>query len=373
MTGPFGYRRATPLVAALACAICCVLLGSPRRAEACPAEPLFSEYVNMADLIFVGKVVSVAEREMATPDGETYQTTFAVVKPETVLKGTLDTEKTVEISGFYYGPDGASGDALAAMSFLIFASPDGEAGNYGAQTARDVTDAAVADAYTTRVRELLDILKIADGAEREPQMLEWAVRCAEERATRGEGVRELFSLCGYPDDGEEEARPEIDSSQRERLVAALQSTETSGWGGAFELAGFLARYRDARVTDCLVGWLRQVADDPTEDTRYLLYIVADHLDWQTGRYLAERYPSEGEIEARRTSVARFLELMQTREELPEAIRAAEPQQSDAELVEVYERENTIREAEEQYEFTPEDEEAPAEELVTTESPDEDDE
>jgi hypothetical protein len=370
MRGPSAVRRATPLAAALAGAICCVLLGTPRGAEACPAEPLFSEYVNMADLIFVGRVVSVEQRQLATPDGEAYDATVAIVKPETVLKGALDTEKTVEISGFYYGPDDGDASALAERSFLIFASPDDEGGAYSAATVRDVTDAAVGDAYTTCVRDLLDVLKIADGEERQPRMLEWAVHAAEEPVTRGDGARELFALCGYADGQDDEVRPEINSSQRERLIASLQATEKTGWGSSYELVGFLGRYRDARVTDCLAGWLQRDASEPNDETRYLLFLLAEQLQWQTGRYLAERFPSDAGMEARRKAVTRFLELMQSREELPEALEAAEPEQNESELVEVYERETTIREAEERYEYVPEDEEQPSDDTVNTENPDE---
>lgn len=370
MTGVFGNRRATSICAAAACALCIVMFAAPRRAAACPVEPSLGEYVEMADAIFVGKIRAAVPRTEKGEDGEPQTFRIAAYEIETVLKGRLDTEKLLPLSNVRVEVDGASpGAALEddGSRYLVFASS--EEGDSQLLTSRQLQSDAEAGVFADRVREMLDILATADDAERERRRAEWAVRCAESTVTRRDGVAELYRLDRASGEEDETAAEDpLDSSQRERLVSTLLAARDEEIDASLALGNYLSRYRDARVLDYFVSWLAGAPEERAGEAQWAMYTIAEQLDWQTGRWLAERFPSDGNRKARAAATARYLELMRTREELPEALAAAEPEQSEAEAEAVYEREYVIREAEQRYEFDPEQEDLTTENTENMEDP-----
>jgi hypothetical protein len=312
--------------------------------------PLLSEYVDGADLVVVATVLSAEKHHMTETNGTEWDNVVALLRPETVLHGSVDMEKPVAIENFYFA--GADLEEVVGKRYLVIATVDDEDKQFRAQTAREVGEPEVLEAYTDRVRELIDVLALAEGTARDRQMAEWAVRCVEEAPTRCDGVHELFRLAPS-DDGAPPQDDPIDPSLRERLIRMMLASTHPADDGADDLAGFLGRYHEGRVLDYLERRLEDEVRTPSGATMNVMSMMADQLDWRTGQWLTRNYPYDKSVGRRRAAVARFIALMRTRKELPKALAADEPEQSDAEIEAVSGRETVIREAEQRYEFDPE--------------------
>lgn len=330
--------RRSALCAAFALATALALPATSVPVAACPAPPTLSQRIDYADAIVVGKVTSIEERVVESEDPEQSYTVYSgSVRVETVLKGRLDAAQPMRVDSIGYGSR-EEVEGLKSSTLLLFTSYDDEEKCYEMDGVEDVTDFEAMEAYVARVREMLDILAIPGYAEQRPLRVEWAIRCVEAAATREGGIEELSRASWDVDDDGEERGLALDGSQRERLVDVLLGiADFSDWG-AFQLADLLAEERDPRVLSHLSSLLAGTADRPGPEAEQLMDLVARHLDWKTGSWLAGRYDEDASLRTRRESVARYLDLMARLEELPEA---AEPDggdfaEAEREAVERYE-------------------------------------
>ena len=190
-------------------------LPTPTRVAACPVvppTPLRMLYKKSA-LVVVAEAGETARELSAEPLYEggprmvTLKTTFHVSES---LKG--DPSETRPVVNFWGGYAGmrVEGDYQKGDRALLFLEADeGRDGytladyRYGAKRLPE-DDLKV---YVQRIRELSAIL----GTEKpdEAALLEWLVRCAEEKATRWEGAYELSATIVSTDEEEEEEEEQV--------------------------------------------------------------------------------------------------------------------------------------------------------------------
>jgi hypothetical protein len=180
---------------------------------------------------------------------------------------------------------------------------------------------------------MLDILTLPeDSPERVERYVDWSVRCVEEPATRDDGVRDLeearWRTAVETEEGYE--IPPLAPAYRERLITAFLASPSFAHWSTYSLLRFVAEDRDWRVVAALESELARLADHPEPHAERVMDALGEQLDWRTGSYLANRFPSEASVKVQRAAIARFTALMSQLEEIPEAI------ERDAETVEIEE-------------------------------------
>ncbi len=190
--------------------------------------------------------------------------------------------------------------------------------------------------YTQRIAELAKIMK----AEKldESELVEWLVRCAEEKATRFEGISELaksFRQLRYREEakeeeeveesedveGEEESAMEIEADeaadepedveeenqeylkitslltkqQKDRLMAILYNTEelTDEESDLIELA---KAWQDARLVPFLIAQLRRMENAPTDFAVTIIDELVELLDDEEVEEAANEYTENASYE-----------------------------------------------------------------------------
>jgi hypothetical protein len=224
--------------------------------------------------------------------------------------------------------------------------------------------------YTQRINELAKIMQAAkpdDG-----QIVEWLVRCTEEKATRSEGIMELlpnFRQMGYDEvqkdrqkaekqEGEEveveeevEAETEMEAeeaanqpeeaeqgdkaylkitshmtqAQKERVLAVLYGTEelTDDEEDLIELA---KEWQDARLAPFFIAQLRRMEAAPTQFAEtiieYLVELLDDREIEEAGDEYSENvsYEDEDEDEDRDEDEDKKAEVKAANSQTPEALK-----------------------------------------------------
>ena len=95
-------RRVLSFCAALGVALAIPPAAAP-RVRACPPPPLFSEYVEEADVVVVGKVVGYEQVPVESDDGEERAASVATFRAEEVLKG--EGVEQLRLAGYYVDHD----------------------------------------------------------------------------------------------------------------------------------------------------------------------------------------------------------------------------------------------------------------------------
>jgi hypothetical protein len=283
------------------------LLGPAVRAMDGPPTPL-ADLAASAGLVLVARVVAI--EPVLVPPGE-YGITYsvAVLDVEEVLKGE-PAGRSVRVrypSNMACPPPPAFALERLFLVFLNGAPATGELttcnGDDGAKWL--CTDEARA-AYVVRTREILEILRIGDGAERRRQNAEWLVRCAEHKPTAWEGAYELSGQSRWhtasPDRLESAAQ--LSPAQKDRLLAALL-TYSEQDPEAMCLASAVAAAKDRRATEFFVTAFELAAADlgacPEVSPAHYMRVLGELLDWPGGiamaddYYRLEKYTSQREI------------------------------------------------------------------------------
>lgn len=148
--------------------------------------------------------------------------------------------------------------------------------SYGAKALSD-TDLRI---YTERIREILEIQKHGDSAEKEKQVIEWLVRCAEEPATRWEGAYELSPagdfMFFYEREEPHNYAAKLNEDQKARLSEALfRSTTISR--EELCLINLLKDTERERLVPFILKYLKKVVDDPPYYVEGLMAFISFNL------------------------------------------------------------------------------------------------
>jgi len=132
----------------------------------------------------------------------------------------------------------------------------------GLSYASKVLEPRALEAFVARVEELAKIPDAAAPSEPSRELVEWAVKCAENPATRWDGACEFsWAVLGR----DEKAKPisvrRLDESQVGRLYRGLLETWPPGHAEA-HLASTLAELREPRVDSYLARGIREIVGRP---------------------------------------------------------------------------------------------------------------
>lgn len=142
-------------------------------------------------------------------------------------------------------------------------------------------------AYSKRIRELVEIHELPRFDERRPAIMEWIVRCCESPLTRWEGAYE------FSDDVQKEhfrsttqvtgLLGALSPGQRERLLLASIDPDSMADDSSNPLLPIVAPLRDPRVAHRIEQVLRAMLHDPSPRPRPWMEPLVEILDWQEGR------------------------------------------------------------------------------------------
>lgn len=200
-------RRVAFLVAVASLAVLLTSLASTQIGSACPLQrpvPLRALYMN-SDLVVVGRFGGAIQVELATPDGEMAIPEGLRVYKRYLMRSDLNVVSTVKGVGdqsvvhVYHWGWTDDGDVVRSpnphsdrQKLLVFLTRrENGAGYEVADNSYGVKSLADADLkiYLARLDELALILQ-----QEKPdpaRIVEWLVRCVEEKATRWDGLEEL--------------------------------------------------------------------------------------------------------------------------------------------------------------------------------------
>jgi hypothetical protein len=294
-------------------------------------HPLRSLYTN-SDRVVIARVGESAVVETAG-ESRLLMTTLDV---SSTLKGAQH-KATIYLYHSSYGDEQRlfqAGDQV--LLFLTQREPQKKqkAGYELFDSSRGVKKLSGADlkVYTQHINELSDYLK--DGKFDRAELVEWLVRCAEDKATRWEGATELAlsarNLRDLQDeqsaegDNEEVEKVEVQDDsgtakageeatavandsdgtdedselvaklsedQRERLIKALLSVEKFDEGD-LELLKVVSYFKDSRLVPFLVSHLHRVESAPPKYAEDLINTLAEFFNDETLLEAAEKYADD---------------------------------------------------------------------------------
>lgn len=102
--------------------------------------------------------------------------------------------------------------------------------SYGVKTVFGLQEVTL---YKNRITEMLAILQQKESPEKQAATIEWLVTCAEQEATRWEGVYELSPhsdfMSYYDEDGNQSQQIYLSAAQRKRLFEVLMTITNPGY------------------------------------------------------------------------------------------------------------------------------------------------
>lgn len=284
--------------------------------------------IEEADLIVLADVVGVGGElcgvranhgDRANPPPEAAlvkvaagETSAALLQIERVLKGKAEPNSRIRVpfSGNLICPVPAR--YLRGEKLIVFLRKNDETWRtchlrYGTRVINGQVDT---EAYSSRIRELLNIIERDDESDRRAETIDWLVRCVEHPTTRWDGA---YALCGVLKTGFlrrerlfEASLDELSQSQRGRVLHALMSSQREE-SGSWELGELVTAFYDAqrikqRLSD--LGGLRLYDEAIARSARSTMLELADLLGWPKGREIANSMVL-GENTPRAQAKARF--------------------------------------------------------------------
>jgi hypothetical protein len=267
-----------------------------------PPQPL-DKLTRESDLIVIARVVETTREE--SRDESDFRSAIARLQITSVLKGSLSGQ-VVEVVypadlGCPAPPRYEKGKTV--LAFLTSNEQTGRFRTVGLSYGTKYGSRRELEVYSARIREFVEIEQQPDSALRRQQLVEWFVRCAEEPATRREGMYETVEArwrkmqaneaktqpAGpeVENDAEENQGPGFHTSdiekdvsvnftsllteeQKRRLTAALYGSPSIN-AEEMELIELVREWKDQNLTSFLWSYLKAFrADSP--------YITADLME-----------------------------------------------------------------------------------------------
>lgn len=216
-----------------------------------------------SDAIIVGNVVSVYDRKYeGKKKKKVYYPEYKIAKiavVETlqgkVLNDTIeiqfDPKMTCPSSDMYF-------EKTSAIVFLdikngIYST---HALSYGSKT----LDSSGILTYKERISEIQKILEIKDSISQRTETVEWLVKCAENEATRWEGVFELHGYKEFSNSPDDSFKKFLSQNQKARLKATLLSSEYIGYY-ELELSDLIHDENSVEIDKFILDKLKQLPQE----------------------------------------------------------------------------------------------------------------
>lgn len=253
----------------------CTLLSSVILAYPITPRPL-RLLVKESKFIIRGKVIEIGhQKESKNDTNPGWDRDYADIRISEVLQGVIQ-EKTVRVffcAGMICPEPGTFEKGEEVLTFLSKReNKDGyyvHALSYGVK--HNLTEAGFYT-YKTRINEMQDILTKDEDEQAEP-IIEWLVKCAENKDTRWEGTYELSQADRYSffkeDDVLSNSHFSLTRSQRKRLFDAFMNAETLDYP-ELSLPKLIKKVNDCQVLKRLKEELNNL-DISTSNNYFYLY------------------------------------------------------------------------------------------------------
>jgi len=243
-----------------------------------------------SQVIVVAQVESIdVGRSEIIQDGDSIETVNELSQANLVvldvLKGNPESIITVEFNKRISCPAPASyQEGTKVLAFLdkkpLVNKYSTHARSYGAKTLNDVD----LEIYVQRIEEIQQILQLKDKDEQRNETIEWLVKCAENKATRFEGLYDLYpqsELMSYYDRNEDTFthKYKLTNNQKQRLRTVLLSIDKLDYGD-FGLIDVVKESNDDELIQFLISQFGKY--NVGQLTREKTYIIQYFM-----RYLSE--------------------------------------------------------------------------------------
>jgi hypothetical protein len=222
-----------------------------------------------SELIVWAKVVDVGKEKENKKKENFWEYDYAILQVNELLQGKIkETTLKVYFSSGMVCP--APGVFFKNEEVLAFLDKNKKAGgytvhalSYGVKHRLNATTYAM---YKERIKEMQALLEMDDSREKDEQILEWLVKCAEDKVTRWEGVYELSPgsdfMSYYDREGPVRKDIYLNGEQRQRLFNAVLIIDTINYFDIL-LVDIVTGMNDAVLLDFLKKGLLKA------DTTYL--------------------------------------------------------------------------------------------------------
>ncbi|GEM_PF-1134471 len=250
------YKPKTTVMKKLFLLLCAAIITDILLAYPISPRPL-RKLIMESELIVWAKVLIVGKEKENNKKDNFWERDYALLQVNELLQGKIkDTALKVYFSSEMICP--APGVFFKNEQVLAFLDKNKKAGgytvhalSYGVKHGLDATAYAV---YKERIKEMQALLEMDDSGEKDEQILEWLVKCAEDKATRWEGVYELSPgsdfMSYYDREGPVRKDIYLNGEQRQRLFNALLFIDTINYSD-IPLVDIVTGINDAAMLDFL--------------------------------------------------------------------------------------------------------------------------
>ncbi|MBL7740572.1 MAG: hypothetical protein JNK14_15240 [Chitinophagaceae bacterium] len=189
--------------------------------------------IKESEYIIRGKVLEVGKEKSSKKDYNSWETDFAIIEIKESIQGHLkDTKIKVHFAGGMICP--APGVFYKNEDVLAFLDKTKKGDGYSVPALSYGVKHGLTEEgfrlYTTRIREMQQILQTKEGKDQEEKILDWLVTCSENKATRWEGIYELSpgnDFMSYYDNNDRRRKDiYLNKQQKQRLFSALLHVDT---------------------------------------------------------------------------------------------------------------------------------------------------
>ena len=195
-------------------------------------RPLRKLIIESENIVWA-KVIETGSTKLSKKNVNIWERDYALIQVNEILKGNLQ-QKTIKVyfcSGMICPAPGVFYEGEEVLTFIDKRDKaDGyevHALSYGVKHGLSQSEYQL---YRTRITEMQKLEDECDPRRKDEQILEWLVKCAEQPATRWEGVYELSPQSDFMSyyDRENSIRKDIflSTGQKQRLFNALFATDT---------------------------------------------------------------------------------------------------------------------------------------------------
>lgn len=275
----------------------------PGAAEAASAQPEAREITvqgrialpnrtlrTLYDMSEVIVIARVAESTVLQRDGDRI-----LLKTALAVSRTLKGKQHDVVFVLHSTYEGSQSPFEGASDLLVFLKPrHGASRILGGAAGYEVVDSSRAvktlppkalEKYADRLTELDSMLR--RGRTKAQEVVEWFIRCAEDPATRREGVVDLKD--------EQNLALLLTASHKERLMNALSLVDEMD-DSDIELIKLISRWNEPRLLPFLLTQLRRMEQGAPQIADSIISLVGDILEDETIRELAEAYSDDATYE-----------------------------------------------------------------------------
>lgn len=249
-------------------------------------------------LITDSQNIVYAQVKQIKTNNSSFKSTFnmshiAVLEIKETLQGNIKS-KTVEV---YFSPEYSCPlPAIYEIGINVIAFLDKEMEKYTTHSLsyglKKVNKNGYS-AYKTRIKDYQIIMKISDNIEKKEKTIDWLIDCASHKATRSEGLMDLYEkgtfMSFYDYSKEQDIRTySLTQNQKERLRNLFFKSENIDYE-IVGITGLIAEKNDFKIISYLINYLKKNKKSCCNDS--IMFKIAELSDKKELKNIVEKVQS----------------------------------------------------------------------------------